>query len=205
MPIRSPEYMEDMRERILTATSECLERIGLANMSLTDVCNQAKISRGALYVHFESKSALLCGVVERAAKRTAARCRFSDAVTLRDFMIEETRFLLSSSAGLMYAEVELVAAARTDPEMRDAVQRNFEGRAEVFLAGMQGLRDRDELRDGLSVEAACEIVCSFLDGLLMRPVGTLGRREVYREAVNALLAGMLKPDILKNLSIKAAA
>lgn len=205
MPIRSPEYMEDMRERILTATSECLERIGLGNMSLTDVCTEAKISRGALYVHFESKSALLCGIVERAAKRTAARCRFSDAVTLRDFMVEETRFLLSSSAGLMYAEVELVAAARTDPAMRDAVQRNFEGRAEAFESGMRGLHDRGELRDGLSVEAACEIVCSFFDGLLMRPVDMLGKREVYREAVEVLLAGMLKPAVLKSLSIKAAA
>jgi AcrR family transcriptional regulator len=61
-------------ERILAAAELCLARLGLARLSLTDVAVQAGVSRGAVYLHFADRRALIDAVLTRAANRFVARC-----------------------------------------------------------------------------------------------------------------------------------
>jgi len=151
------------------------------------------------------KSEILCGVVDRASSRTVERCRFVDAASFGRFMRDEAAFMLSASAGELYAEAELIAAVRTEPGTREAVQQHADTRSEVFRAGMQHLSQRHELREGLSVDAAAELVICFFDGLLLRAFGTLPRPEIYLETVNLLLASLLRPEVVRNLRMEDAA
>jgi AcrR family transcriptional regulator len=70
-PAVAPDGTE---ERILVAAERCLARLGLARLSLTDVAAQAGVSRGAVYLHFADRRALIDAVLTRAASRFVTRC-----------------------------------------------------------------------------------------------------------------------------------
>ncbi len=65
MPRLRPETIEARREHILDASERCFARSGFHGTTMADICAEAKVSAGALYVHFESKEALIAGIVER--------------------------------------------------------------------------------------------------------------------------------------------
>lgn len=65
MPKLKPETVEARREHILDASEHCFARAGFHRTTMADICAEAKVSAGALYVHFESKEALIAGIVER--------------------------------------------------------------------------------------------------------------------------------------------
>ncbi|WP_077035120.1 TetR/AcrR family transcriptional regulator [Pelomonas sp. KK5] len=205
MPARSAEYMDDMRERIITAVSDCLDEKGLANASLTDVCEKAQISRGALYVHFKSKSEMLCAVVDRAARLAGARQQFADAQALRAMLINEYSMPWSNDRDMLYSEMEFLAAARTDEALREAIRRSIDARSERIRTGMRHLRKRGELRDDLSDGAAAVTLGWFFEGMMNMKFGSEVTRDVHIDAVDALLGGMLKPKVLRALAEAAPA
>jgi len=69
MPKLKPETLEARREHILNASELCFARSGFHGCTMADICTEAGISAGALYVHFESKEALIAGIVERDRTR----------------------------------------------------------------------------------------------------------------------------------------
>ena len=59
MPKRNAAYMLGQREQITKAALRCFVSNGLHKTSMRDVCKEAGISMGALYVHFQNKEQLL--------------------------------------------------------------------------------------------------------------------------------------------------
>ena len=55
MPKRDLAYMQGQRDAIARATLEVMFEKGLYGTSLRDICEQAGISMGSLYVHFRTK------------------------------------------------------------------------------------------------------------------------------------------------------
>ena len=108
------------RERLLEAAVRCLETLGYARTTTTEVCRLAGVSQGALFKHFPSKAALMSAAAahlfaELVAdyRRQFARLpngdgRFAAAIDLLWSLFETTR---------MHAAFELYVAARTDPEL----------------------------------------------------------------------------------------
>jgi AcrR family transcriptional regulator len=75
-----PDAPAPTRERILDAAEQCMARHGIRRVSMADVAAQAGLSRGALYLHFPQRAALVDAVLERTAARfvsssEAAVCR----------------------------------------------------------------------------------------------------------------------------------
>jgi AcrR family transcriptional regulator len=67
-----PGAPEGTEERILVAAEQCLARLGMGRLSMTDVAAQAGMSRGAVYLHFADRKTLLDAVLTRAAHRFVA-------------------------------------------------------------------------------------------------------------------------------------
>jgi AcrR family transcriptional regulator len=108
------------RERLLDATVRCLETLGYARTTTTEVCRLAGVSQGALFKHFASKAALMSGAAghlfaelvadyrRRFARLPEGDTRFAASIDLLWSLFETTR---------MHAAFELYVAARTDPEL----------------------------------------------------------------------------------------
>ncbi|MEC7521197.1 MAG: TetR/AcrR family transcriptional regulator [Myxococcota bacterium] len=59
------EAAEKTRERLIDAATELFAREGLGGPSLDAICKHAGFTRGAFYVHFQSRDDLIVAVVEK--------------------------------------------------------------------------------------------------------------------------------------------
>ena len=73
MPKLKPETLRQRRERILDAAERCFADAGFHRTTMQDICKEAGISPGGLYVHFASKEDLIAGITERDRTKLAAK------------------------------------------------------------------------------------------------------------------------------------
>jgi AcrR family transcriptional regulator len=112
------------QSRLLEATVECLVERGWSGTSTTVVAQRAGVSRGAQLHHYPTKAALVMAAVEHLAERRGAEIR-AEAAALPpgprrlDRVVD---MLAAAFTGpLFVAALEVWVAARTDPELRDAL------------------------------------------------------------------------------------
>jgi AcrR family transcriptional regulator len=73
MPKLKPDIQRARREHILEAAERCFANAGFHRTTMHDICREAGISPGALYVYFDSKEALIAGIAERDRAEFAER------------------------------------------------------------------------------------------------------------------------------------
>jgi AcrR family transcriptional regulator len=73
MPKLKPDIQRARREHILDAAEQCFARAGFHRTTMHDICKEAGISPGALYVYFDSKESLIAGISERDRAEFAER------------------------------------------------------------------------------------------------------------------------------------
>jgi AcrR family transcriptional regulator len=66
---RNAEHAQDTRHAVLDAAEELFTAPGYAAASVDDVAERARVTKGAVYHHFDSKPGLLRAVVERLFRR----------------------------------------------------------------------------------------------------------------------------------------
>jgi AcrR family transcriptional regulator len=108
------------REQLLEAVVRCLETLGHARTTTTEVCRLAGVSQGALFNHFPTKAALMSGAAahlfaglvadyrRRFSRLPDGSGRLSAAIDLLWSLFETPR---------MHAAFELYVAARTEPDL----------------------------------------------------------------------------------------
>ncbi|MEQ1710202.1 MAG: TetR/AcrR family transcriptional regulator [Hyphomicrobium sp.] len=84
MPKLKPDTQRARRDHILDAASACFARQGFHRTTVQDICREAEMSPGALYVYFDSKEALIAGLVER--DRAEFALRFAEMAAAPDFL-----------------------------------------------------------------------------------------------------------------------
>ncbi len=135
MPVRKRRTQEERssatRALLLDATVDCLYRLGYAGTTTTEVVARAGLSRGAQLHHFPTKKLLVTTAVEHLlARRLAEFQRGVAALAPGEDRIRAAVDLLwaAVSGPAFYAWLELVVAARTDPDLRRAcadIDRRF--------------------------------------------------------------------------------
>jgi TetR/AcrR family transcriptional regulator, repressor for uid operon len=73
MPKLKPDTQRARREHILDAAELCFARAGFHRTTMQDICAEAAISPGALYVYFSSKEELIAGISERDRTKLAGQ------------------------------------------------------------------------------------------------------------------------------------
>jgi AcrR family transcriptional regulator len=128
-PSRAPQQERSRvtQQRLLTATIDCLVEYGWSGATTTVIAERAGVSRGAQLHHYPTRAALVMAAVEHLCELRGAELRL-EAATALDGVRPEQRLdrvidmLASAFTGPMFvAALELWVAARTDPELRDAL------------------------------------------------------------------------------------
>lgn len=184
------------RERLLDGTIACLVELGYVGTSTTEIVRRAGVSRGAQVHHFPTKADLVQHAIVHLAQRRKEELRRElersrggdDRVSLA------VDTLWSAYAGpLFVAALELIVAARTDPELRpalEALQADIRSGIEEFCRqtfGPQAIRRRS-FRDAL------ELTIDVMHGLaLERLLDGDAKREVrlvqtWKKLVRPLIA-----------------
>lgn len=188
MPRLKPDTQRARREHILDAASTCFARSGFHRTTMQDICAEAGISPGALYVYFKSKEELIAGIAER--DRAEFQSRFERIGAVPDFMqalaaIGE-RYFVEDPAQKQRMCAEIGLESTRNP----TVGAIFQTVDRHILASFEHLFERLS-RDG---RIAPEFDCATLARLVV----VIGDGMMWRRAVDpGFDAAALMPAVVK--------
>jgi AcrR family transcriptional regulator len=186
------ERTAETTARLLEATAACLIERGYAGTSTVEVCRRAGVSRGALLHHFPTKDDLVAAAVDHVvdlrveeflvAMRTVPP--ETDVVTRLETAIDVLWGIFRGDTAA--ATIELIVAARTDPELRASVPGVLARLDERVLAAWAELfTEADELPPAY-FDIAPAFIFALLDGLAVLHMA--GPPGAEAKAANVLLA-----------------
>jgi AcrR family transcriptional regulator len=206
---RRTERAQETRRRVLAAAREHFLADGYIATSVADIARDAGVAEATVFAAFGSKRGLLLGVIGAATGGDAAAIPLIERPEWRAMLADPDpidalgRFaaIAAASLGRGAALIGVArAAAAVEPEVAEVLRQGWESRWRDCRTLADALQKRGQLRAGLSVEAATDMLWAYcgaeLHGML---VGVRGwteeayRRWCHAALVAALLAGPSRP------------
>jgi AcrR family transcriptional regulator len=181
----------ERREQILAAATEAFARSGFAATSLDDVATEAGITRVILYRHFDSKTDLYQGVLDRMCARLDANVDepvggFTDA---------SIDGLLAAAIGSPAGFRLLFQHALREPEFKDRIEKfRADITAAAFLQISHFVPDEPTARwaSQLAPVVAIEAIIAWLDAGQPDPERAAAR---IRQAVMGVIGAAVTSDV----------
>lgn len=194
---RDPSRAEAQRDRILTAALRCFVEHGFHAAGMAGIAEAAGMSPGLIYRYFESKDAIVLGIVQRQLEEKRALIRglhtreqFAEDL-LRMFESWCLRETSTMSVALFH---EMSAEATRNPQIAEALRASDELTREGFRNWLA--RDREHGGLGYSAAEADRRALQMrlvVDGLAARAAREPGiDRAALRDAVEWLLGRLLE-------------
>ncbi len=196
MPRLKPHVQRQRREHILEAAERCFARAGFHRTTMQDICKEAGVSPGALYIYFDSKEALIEGIAER--DRTEFQRRFEAVAEAPDLMVALTdlcnQYFLDEPPHkrLMCIEIGLEA---TRSERVGEIYRGVDSLIhDSFESLFQRLADAGRIAPELDVPTLARVCMTIGDGLFWRrATDPAFDPTTVLPAVLAVIRDLLKP------------
>ena len=193
---------ENKRERILQASLDEFAEHGYLNASTNRIVRAAGISKGLLFHYFESKKKLFLFVLDHTIRHLMEKMtRYSAALTGDLFETLGQYALIKMQIGIeepqMYHilyDVYVNLPEEIKEELMERYGRILSDQRKSFIMTM----DATKLREGVTVEAAANLITDFLDGYYQRNI------DVYKTMTpDELLHSMddMKQEIMGYLNI----
>ena len=197
---RTKEEAAKTRADIVAAALDCFDRHGIASATLDQIAGSAKVTKGAIYHHFEGKTAIVRAIREQVSlplldEADTNLLRASDIPALeriRRFMerlVEalESDAQLRRALSVMHFKCEYVAELARD---LTGACRNMDRLVRAFEAAYREARKEGTLARSLSPAAAAAESVMFLSGLVRLWLLDVRGNGLRREARAAIRAHM---------------
>lgn len=170
MPKLTPSQQAERRSHILAAAEVCFARHGFHGTTMKSICQEAGISPGALYLYFDSKEALIEGLVEQerdGVLASFARMRLApNLVAGMESCMENC--VLGQSPTKIALYLEVVAESMRNPAVRLVLERFDRAIRQELTSFLQSAKDAGKFVGDVSVDAAAEAMGLIVDGLMLR-------------------------------------
>ena len=170
MPRIGLERKNQRRQQIIEAAWRCAARMGFRDVTVDDVCAEAKLSKGAFYGYFEQKRDLLLALFEDDARRLD---ELMDDLERRipgnlDRLRVYTQSVLarSSDPALVQVRADMWSAMLTEKELRGAFAASMHARRVRLRSWIEDAMAAGELVD-IPANAFASILFALSDGLLL--------------------------------------
>ena len=147
MAINLPK--EERQSQIMEAAMKVITRKGFSSARIDDIVNEAGLSKGAIYHHYEGKKDLFLALIDHWETQTFPDFysrngkERSASDTLRDFS-EEIIKVFKTRSYVFQVEVEFWSLANQDEEIRKRSQELYEKIINLFeLVIIKGIREKE--------------------------------------------------------------
>jgi TetR/AcrR family transcriptional regulator, repressor for uid operon len=170
MPKLKPDIQRARREHILDAAEQCFGRAGFHRTTMHDICREAGVSPGALYVYFDSKEALIAGICERDRQEFAERL---DTLAAAPDFLEALRalgeqYFLEEPAGSHRMCIEIGLESTRNPRIGEIFQRIDRYVAEGFEKLFAKLQAEGRIAPALDIPTTAKAFMVVADGMFWR-------------------------------------
>ena len=188
MPKLKPETQQARREHILDAAERCIANAGFHRTTMQDICREAEISPGALYVYFASKEALIAGISERDRQEFAERLEV--LASAPDFMqalrLLGEQYFLEENGKDHRMSIDIGLEATRNPRVGEIFRRFDRYIVDSFEALFRRLQQEGRIAPALDIPTTAKAFIVIADGMF------------WRRAVDpAFDAGKLMPAVLQ--------
>jgi AcrR family transcriptional regulator len=207
LPKISDEKQQERRDRILEAAETCFARSGFHRTTMSDICREAGISAGALYLYFDSKEALIEGIVARDRDEFlgsfAAIAGEGDLFSGLAALMEECVVNRPPHKIVLFLEIGLEATRNP------AVAKTLNHCDAVIAASLVELLERakaaGKINPSVPIEEAVNAMSVIADGLFWRSA-TQPRFDVAAagSTVLVMIAALLRPTPNSDVAVAAA-
>lgn len=189
-----------VKDAILDATDRLLARFGYRKMTVDDIAAEAGIGKGTIYLHFNSKEAVVLSHIDRIVERLQERLKeiaHSEATAaerLRLMLLTRVLFRFDSIQHYTQSLNDLLAVLRPGLLARRA--QYFEAEAQIFAQVLTVGRQGGEFSFD-DEHATAHALLQATNGLLPYSLSTteLGAREEVEQraadVANLMLSGVL--------------
>lgn len=196
MPKLKPEVQHARRERILEAAELCFARTGFHRTTMHDICKEAGISPGALYVYFDSKEALIAGIAERDRAEFAERLGALGEAP--DFMqaLKELgeQYFVNEPAHKRLMCVEIGLESTRNPRVREIFRKFDRFIADGFESLFQRMKDEGRIAPVVDMPTLNRAFAIVADGMFwQRAVDPDFDARLAMPAVLQLIGTLLNP------------
>lgn len=170
MPKLKPDTQRARRDHILDAAGTCFARQGFHRTTVQDICREAELSPGALYVYFDSKEALIAGLCERDRAEFAQR--FADLAAAPDFFaaLDELsrHYFFDDPAEMRRVAIDMGLESTRNPRVADIYRSVDSFCCSSFETLFQRMKDEGRIAPTADIPTVARVFQVLGDGLFWR-------------------------------------
>lgn len=196
MPKLDQETQRARRGHILNAAETCFCRNGFHQTSIQDICKEAGVSPGALYIYFSSKEDLIAGLCEREMENFAAGLAvIADAP---DFMaglkaLAET-YCVHQPADKCRLQMEINAEAIRNPAINQIVSKIDSFLLQSFERLIHQAHQEGRIDPEIDAAVISQVIAIIGDGIcLQRALNPNLNVTTILPVILSLLSSMIRP------------
>jgi TetR/AcrR family transcriptional regulator, fatty acid metabolism regulator protein len=164
---------QETHARLLEAATCVLARFGFERATLDEIVREAGFSKGAFYVHFESKDDLFWAMLEERISRQQEA--FRRAVDYNKSMDYNVRTILSTVFGLLGEDalwgplfMEFHAHAARNEKVRRRLSTMYEGWRQLIVDILSASREAGRMRKDADLELMATVLIATVEGSIIQ-------------------------------------
>lgn len=170
MPKRDAAHMGAQRERIIRAAIECIADKGIERSSISDICERAELSAGALYVHFSNKDEIIVAALHYGTlTETSLPETWEEFKTMVSSLDDQLDFDITT---VIRNRLHLHAESARPGRLHDLYKPFLETSVRLLAERIQLFADRKEIGLRMDARQTALSISAFIDGMLWNALAT---------------------------------
>lgn len=162
-----PVKHEERRRQILEVAERCFARDGFRGASISDVCQEAKISPGHLYHYFPSKEAIVRAITENsleyATERLARIIEKADPIEAFVAALESAELKQFHNRQLLV--LDMLTEAGRNPAIADVLQERSRAMRSLFASFLRTAQKGGQVDPSLDPDLAAAVLQGIFDSM----------------------------------------
>jgi TetR/AcrR family transcriptional repressor of uid operon len=199
MPKVTEEHRQVRRQQILEAALNCFARKGLLRTTMKDICREAGVSAGAIYIYFASKEDIIEESWRRIHEARAARTETAKQTgptiqALNEIWDEYERRLVHADTDRPWQIwIQLLAEAPRNPRIRESIRKNWDDGEKHTVELLSHAAERGMINPGADLVVVARLWQIVHDGLVLMKIIDPERDahqyfEAYKKACRIMLS-----------------
>jgi TetR/AcrR family transcriptional regulator, repressor for uid operon len=194
-PRVTAQYKTEVKEKIVQAAITTFSKYGYDKTRMDDIAENAKISKGTLYLYFKSKEKLFYAISENSINELKEELsklfsKKEDLVSDAEKFYDQYRNLIHDSEKVSF---EIIAESSRNPKLRRAL---YEHRVKVYNIVINYLNHQLEkgfFRKNIDVNAIASGLVALYDGLTISRllgISESSNKKAWIETIRAIFTGI---------------
>lgn len=187
MPKVYPEYRKEAKSRVIKAAVGLFSKKGYHDTTMDDIAGELGVSRGAIYLYFESKEAILQEIFllnQESLRKMLEQCgEGPDPLRTAEMLFDK---ITESKKARMPIHFEIVSLASHDEAIKRILLEDNERDVMVVQAFVQHHMDKGSVRNDVDPRILAELIISLTVRSMEKMIIGVNESEVRRTWLEAL-------------------